>query len=131
MDSWGLWEQRANLDIVSKMNSVMKNDQSVYLLCNFCGRSISPSTVDDVRSRSPVATTNKICSCPHCRKPLPRCALCLMHMGTSAMGIAASKDIQRDYMGEIRQVKPFGKWFSWCQTCRHGGHSDHLTEWFK
>ena len=21
-------------------------------------------------------------------------------------------------------------WFSWCQTCRHGGHVRHLAEWF-
>ena len=21
-------------------------------------------------------------------------------------------------------------WFSWCQQCRHGGHADHLREWF-
>ena len=24
----------------------------------------------------------------------------------------------------------FGKWFSWCQTCKHGGHIRHLIEWF-
>lgn len=27
--------------------------------------------------------------------------------------------------------KPFSKWFSWCQTCRHGGHTAHLADWFK
>jgi len=25
----------------------------------------------------------------------------------------------------------FGNWFSWCQTCKHGGHIKHLMEWFK
>ncbi len=24
-----------------------------------------------------------------------------------------------------------GNWFSWCQTCKHGGHLKHLIEWFK
>lgn len=22
----------------------------------------------------------------------------------------------------------YAEWFSWCQTCRHGGHADHLTK---
>ena len=21
-------------------------------------------------------------------------------------------------------------WFTWCQSCRHGGHASHLLEWF-
>ena len=25
----------------------------------------------------------------------------------------------------------FGKWFAWCQSCKHGGHIAHLIEWFK
>jgi WD repeat-containing protein mio len=24
----------------------------------------------------------------------------------------------------------FDDWFSWCQTCRHGGHAKHLLDWF-
>ena len=29
------------------------------------------------------------------------------------------------------KVNPTLKWFTWCQTCRHGGHASHMTEWFK
>jgi hypothetical protein len=25
----------------------------------------------------------------------------------------------------------FGTWFSWCATCKHGGHIRHLIDWFK
>ena len=25
----------------------------------------------------------------------------------------------------------FGSWFSWCATCKHGGHIKHLIDWFK
>ena len=25
----------------------------------------------------------------------------------------------------------FGHWMVWCQTCRHGGHAEHMSEWFK
>lgn len=25
----------------------------------------------------------------------------------------------------------YGNWFSWCQSCKHGGHIRHLVEWFR
>ena len=25
----------------------------------------------------------------------------------------------------------FDNWFTWCQSCRHGGHSIHIEEWFR
>lgn len=70
----------------------------VFVSCNFCGKSISfsCSTIPHQGrgfsqygvSGSP--TKSKVTSCPGCRKPLPRCALCLMNMGTpvsSCIGI--------------------------------------------
>ncbi|TPX62747.1 hypothetical protein SpCBS45565_g06969 [Spizellomyces sp. 'palustris'] len=30
------------------------------------------------------SSKQKVTSCPNCRKPLPRCALCLLHLGTAA-----------------------------------------------
>jgi hypothetical protein len=24
----------------------------------------------------------------------------------------------------------FDDWFTWCQTCRHGGHAGHVQDWF-
>ncbi len=33
--------------------------------------------------------------------------------------------------GFPNQTDQFGQWFTWCQTCRHGGHSSHMTDWFK
>lgn len=57
--------------------------------------------------------------CPNCRKPLPRCAVCLMYMGTTTTRETDSS-----------QMVAFGNWFSWCQSCRHGGHADHISKWF-
>jgi hypothetical protein len=25
----------------------------------------------------------------------------------------------------------YGNWFSWCQSCKHGGHVKHLIDWFR
>lgn len=68
-------------------------------------------------------------ACPSCRKPLPRCAICLMHMGTgSGLQLLSSNSNKHDDDGKLT---PFNSWFTWCQTCKHGGHSEHITQWFQ
>lgn len=64
--------------------------RQVFVSCNFCGKSISYSgSALPHQGRgfsqygvSGSPTKSKVTSCPGCRKPLPRCALCLMNMGT-------------------------------------------------
>lgn len=24
----------------------------------------------------------------------------------------------------------YHRWFTWCQSCKHGGHAHHISEWF-
>lgn len=50
-----------------------------------------------------------------------------MHMGTT-LGLSLQNPTGHASYGW--QSKPFSKWFSWCQSCRHGGHTEHLTQWF-
>ena len=128
LDVWGLWEHRAQLDIaLGSIRSPPQSSRSVFLLCNFCGKSVSTAMQDDARIRNSSTVMPKLSSCPHCRKPLPRCSLCLLHMGTTAGSLS-----QNQSQGQIVwQTKAFSKWFAWCQTCRHGGHTEHLAEWFK
>lgn len=124
MNIWQMWEKRAAFDISIQlsMKTSPKSPKSVYLLCSFCGKSVSAALQEDGRLRNQ-AQGNKLSSCPNCRKPLPRCSLCLLHMGTTTTS--------GFYNPVGIKSKPFQKWFSWCQTCRHGGHTDHLAEWFK
>ena len=68
----------------------------------------------------------KVQACPQCRKTLPRCAVCLLSMGTHS-GLMLST--QRPAEGS-RRATPFKTAFTWCQTCRHGGHAEHITDWF-
>lgn len=46
-----------------------------------------------------------------------------MHMGTTT-GIHTNDD------GDNRLAE-FSHWFTWCQSCRHGGHASHMIHWFK
>ncbi|KAJ8949341.1 hypothetical protein NQ314_008261 [Rhamnusium bicolor] len=125
LDTWRLFYERADFDIMlASFKPNEKPPQQVYVSCNFYGKSISAYMHGLNRGRGQfqrvTGTTNKVkmSSCPNCRKPLPRCAICLMHMGTTT--------------GESDGLKSteFDNWFTWCQTCRHGGHAGHMSEWF-
>uniref|UniRef100_A0A336M540 CSON010837 protein n=1 Tax=Culicoides sonorensis TaxID=179676 RepID=A0A336M540_CULSO len=122
LDGWNLFDQRAQLDIM--MNSKITPPKAIQLLCNFCGKSISSGVQEDSRMRYIV---NKISSCPNCRKTLTRCSLCMLHLGTCSTDFT---DKHTKKSAAVFQAKPFSNWFSWCQTCRHGGHMKHLLTWF-
>jgi len=107
------------------------------------------STAPNAKAKSTV------CPNPACRKPLPRCAICLLNLGSpisstwaagEALGIAdikgkalgAATQLQQQQHLQQRQqqhwqsaVATVSQWFAWCQTCRHGGHVEHMDEWFR
>ncbi|KAL3669795.1 hypothetical protein V7S43_005174 [Phytophthora oleae] len=103
----------------------------------------------------------KLTCCPTCRKPLPQCALCLLPFGslnpyfelahrrsrqTSDAVNTLVSNVGADNGGVLKEPKtgkneyenlaqlssiPFVEWFTWCQSCKHGGHAHHLADWFK
>ena len=82
-----------------------------------------------VQNKNPAAQRSQ--ACPACRKPLPRCSVCLIHMGGIAAvegGFLVKKMITPK--STKRRTKPFSLFFTWCQSCRHGGHASHLIDWF-
>ncbi|KAI9106057.1 hypothetical protein DFS34DRAFT_43429 [Phlyctochytrium arcticum] len=130
----------------------------IYVRCNFCNQPIANGLFASPIKKGPQASQaiagsaglhmtggtpinplmmgagrQKVTSCPNCRKPLPRCALCLLHLGTPAENMQYFS--RRDKPGtrlEGSGTTPsgFDLWFSWCQTCRHGGHAIHMLQWF-
>ncbi|KAJ9588221.1 hypothetical protein L9F63_018385 [Diploptera punctata] len=139
LDAWHLWNQRAHFDIV--MSACCPNDkppQQVFVSCNFCGKSISAQMQGLSRNRGAYARLGgtsqklKMTSCPQCRKPLPRCAICLVHMGTPS-GLQNNNNTNSNgrLAAASNKMADFSTWFTWCQTCRHGGHAAHMTHWFR
>ncbi|VDI39836.1 WD repeat-containing protein mio [Mytilus galloprovincialis] len=135
LDRWQLWHYRAKLDIIWHQNDTSTRVPSqAFISCNFCGKSIACNLPMVQRSlpfmSGPMAANfnrPKVTCCPGCRKPLPRCALCLTNLGTpSGTGLYHHKE----KLGLDSKLSPFQDWFSWCQSCRHGGHVSHLFEWF-
>lgn len=109
LDVWRLWEHRAHLDIMlNQLNSSPKHSKSVFLSCSFCGKNVSACMYDESRSRTASSNINKLSSCPNCRKPLPRCSLCLLHMGTTN---GASFQNKTGHVSSSWQSKPFAKWY--------------------
>lgn len=148
LDSLCLWNERAQLDVIMNENKhAERPPQHIYITCNFCKKGITPYIQAAGRPRNPYArfgtgssNKSKMQACPNCRKPLPRCSLCLVHMGTpSGWDSTTQKTSVQEDTGEgpasastsRRKLSHFSSWFTWCQTCRHGGHAHHLMEWFK
>lgn len=123
MNTWEMFEKRAAFDIqIASSRSSQKTPKSIYLLCSFCGKSVSAAIQEDARVRNQMQGS-KLSSCPNCRKPLPRCSLCLLYMGTS---------LPSNFYNPLNiKSRNINTWFTWCQNCRHGGHLIHIKEWFK
>ncbi|KAL4646854.1 WD repeat-containing protein mio [Arapaima gigas] len=141
LDAWRLWHKRAEFDIHrSKLDPSSKPLAQVFVSCNFCGKSISYSCSampHQGRSFSQYGvsgspTKSKVTSCPGCRKPLPRCALCLMNMGTPVSSCPGTgKSDEKVDLSKDKKLAQFNNWFTWCHNCRHGGHAGHMLSWFR
>jgi hypothetical protein len=122
----------------------------VFARCAFCNSSLQTSgvarstqakgrgTAGIAPSQTSRGNTSKATACPSCKKALPRCALCLQHLGCpnpadlpelSSLGTLPAAPAESDFTPSPSSA--FSHWMVWCQTCRHGGHAQHLEEWFE
>jgi hypothetical protein len=101
LSRWRRWKERSRITRVLFPES---NATSV-LKCYFCDYALTGGT----REGDQRVVTNR---CPNelCHKPLPKCSVCL---GSIFAG------------GSLRV------WTARCAKCKHGGHQDHLLQWFK
>lgn len=96
------------------------------------------------------ATSQAICKypptinvCGSCRRPLPRCYVCQLYIGMinpnlefNRMMTERRKTLDAQH-GTIdapfesdHHVFDVGRWFFFCQRCKHGGHATCTDEWF-
>jgi hypothetical protein len=163
----GLYQDRANLDvqlgrrhraattgaceagIVSKGPS-MKRDMyrthpfceapHVFLRCHYCSASLpSDATQKQTHMVWQKRQNNVMHCCSNCKKALPRCYVCLSHLGIVNPQIEFNR-----YMVQKRNVEvveggseapehaalPLAHWFLFCQLCKHGGHAECIESWF-
>lgn len=135
LDRWRLWHHRSKFDIIWRASDNFRVISQAFVSCNFCGKSIACNMPVASRARphnsysagTLTSTKPKISCCPGCRKPLPRCSLCLTHLGTPSGSALYTQKDKTTYSAKMTAIDD---WFTWCQSCRHGGHASHLLEWF-
>lgn len=125
---WRLRRQRAGLHTL--LASRLPPDESFrrqgpVLHCSACQSALTgplPSLPGDVRGD--VDAIMRRCPNVNCAKAAPACAVCLLPCFVVR---ASGEDSDRASKSISLAVE---NWVAWCQHCHHGGHVQHLEEWF-
>ncbi|EJD52310.1 hypothetical protein AURDEDRAFT_158037 [Auricularia subglabra TFB-10046 SS5] len=129
LDSWRLFDYRCKFDI---LRGQMLSDAlasrggpaeapypwvpgQLRVRCNTCKKLLDTG----VEARS------KGMQCPTCKRPFPRCVICLLGLDVPAEDVRGSS-----LGGHVSPHDTVDDGFIFCQTCRHGGHARHVLEWF-
>ncbi|OQS05681.1 hypothetical protein THRCLA_02212, partial [Thraustotheca clavata] len=121
-------------------SSSVRTPPQMYVRCNFCGSSLALSSLLRVGAGDWLLKAKpKLNNCPSCKKPLPQCALCLLPFGAlnpylelalrKGDKLKSDQDAGVDNLADLSSIA-FVEWFTWCQTCKHGGHAHHMGDWF-
>lgn len=149
LNLWALFKTRAQFDVARTKLSKTSNNattlkpapRQVYLQCMRCNKNMSAPG-----SKTMKGPTNALMmikqfnhrlslkgplqdygACPHCGSPLPRCAICLLTLGT-AIPNAAKQKLEDGILESLHHN--FNNKFSFCLSCNHGYHAHHAEEWF-
>ena len=133
-------------DSPPKASSAKASSSSVYTAhaalsarCNYCSYPLSGTDYREAASNKWLSKMKPVIGCcPRCRKPLPRCSICLLTLGCpnpfvklQEMSTAKASDpFSSSTQSSTAASLPFGEWFTWCMRCKHGGHAHHLAGWF-
>ena len=143
LDRYELFHIRAKFDVARrKEGNVNAIPQQVFVKCNFCNQAVSYGSKP--KKSHPFTNSNtkqKASMCPNCMASLPRCSICMLQLGTlfdtnisnqSLHSLLQKPSMDSKLAPNLNLGSPsaFENWFSWCQSCHHGGHASHLYEWF-
>ena len=119
--------------------------------CNYCNSPLGLKSQDTHASQWLSKMKPVLSCCPQCRKPLPRCSICMLSLGALNPYMELTKDRSHHHrnsnnnnnttitgplspplVGDLTTLGnlPFAEWFTWCMRCKHGGHAHHLVGWF-
>lgn len=171
LNSWELFTMRAKFDVLrAKLSKTSSGEitaklkpRQLYIQCINCKKNINTPVEEKTNIANGNSNSSKLgltkgyastavnnneltreqhrYSCPHCGTLLPRCAICLMPLGTSNLpfiingmeSAETAEDELEDENTEAAKTKKklrLNEWFSFCLTCNHGMHAGHAEEWF-
>ena len=155
LNTWQMWQIRAIFDVdrasvqrVAKLrlqqttnngNNTSSRSRPIPAQldarCNYCSAPLGLRRQENPPNQWLSKMKNVLPCCPRCRKPLPRCAICMLSLGVPNPYYELTKDRPRTSAPGVDDLStlanlPFAEWFSWCLRCKHGGHAHHLMGWF-
>lgn len=158
LNSWGMFKVRAKLDVartklsksLNGRTTIQATPKQFYLQCTRCNKNISKPKLTNISQQAGGFNTannqmllkqfskasNKrneiVSSCPHCGAPLPRCAICLMSLGSLIPSTDAIERVHSNLTSSktLAVKNNFKSWFSFCLSCNHCYHAHHAEEWF-
>lgn len=123
---------------------VLENACKFNLACSFCGTTITPHhgqqrqiettslKNEKLHLRPPKSSNN---ACPQCSRKLPLCAVCLYPIEISnqekIVKICSVNSLGALDEEDDNDSNKENQRYIWCTKCRHGGHMDHISEWFR
>lgn len=142
MQSWKAFMERTRFTVQHNRKAIGRDGQrliappprQVTLRCNYCKESLARNDLNAKPQKtgmpggpmSGVANNPLIASgtiCPKCGRPMPRCSICMLWLGTpdpaKPPGAAALEDDD-----------PLSKFVNFCMACNHGSHAHHARDWF-
>jgi hypothetical protein len=160
LDAWQLWESRALLDVgAAQLRRGTSTERSalaasgpdgveelgdhicpgLFVRCNFCNGPLPLARLcrqRGLQNKSWLQNQKPVLSCcPSCRNSLPRCYVCQLSLSSINPSSEVRARLSADGgLGRVNLERlttlQFGNWFSWCVQCKHGGHADHIAQWF-
>lgn len=153
MQAWRAFTQRTRFTVLHNRMSIARDNRQLAkpperpltLRCLHCQQSLAyhpQKTVTDedgdtvTTTSSAVRTSNTPSMnagtvCPQCKRPMPRCGICMLWLGSPDParpgGAAALADATE---GKTDEMKALEKMTVWCMNCMHGFHGGHAREWF-
>lgn len=168
LNTWQMWQSRALFDVdrgemlrrlkardtengivrrvqmrkagsrTAEMDILPSVPAAVDARCNYCASPLGLRNHEGVTNQWLSKLKPILSCCPQCRKPLPRCAVCLLGLGVINPHTELTKERSRMPTRNGNPTKPMSdlaslpvaEWFTWCMACKHGGHTQHLVDWF-
>jgi len=104
--------------------------------CTYCDASLGLYRQDKTKNHWLSKMKSVLSCCPQCRKPLPRCSICMLSLGAlnpymELMKERSTRGVETTERGNVNMSNlVFAEWFTWCIRCKHGGHAHHMNGWF-
>lgn len=122
---WQLNRERSALHAL--LSSKLPQEEAAWtrcalLHCAWCGSALTGPR--HLCSESGIDANMRRCHNPKCSRATPACAVCLQPVFVVQPTSGDRKPARAPSMLGL------GSWVAWCQGCHHGGHLEHLEEWF-